>query len=273
MKIIAESGGTKAVWILHNKEGKSLRQIETLGIRPKMTSNEKIRAILLEVQSQLNKNEILEIAIYCSGCHNRANAIFLKSEIQKVFGDATKIEVYSDLVIAALAALGKNKGVVGILGTGSVAFVWDGCEVQQIFGGKGFPGGDEGSGADLGKHLLQYCISNDGELTQRLKAEIGNFEQFSQQAYDSDAPARKFADLTYFIYKNRDKKEMKNIIFQSFSNYFSMLDKMNCKNRTIALVGSIAFLFQKEITSVSRKYGWKIKKIVRSPIDEIISKN
>lgn len=73
--------------------------------------------------------------------------------------------VESDALIAAHGALGDDDGAVAILGTGSV-FATKANGVVRTIGGWGFVVGDQGSGAVLGRSLMQEALlAHDGVRT------------------------------------------------------------------------------------------------------------
>ncbi|MEM6462519.1 MAG: BadF/BadG/BcrA/BcrD ATPase family protein [Pseudomonadota bacterium] len=70
--------------------------------------------------------------------------------------------VESDALIAAHGALGDHNGAVAILGTGSVFASKNDDQIQTV-GGWGFVVGDQGSGAVLGRRLMQRALlAHDG---------------------------------------------------------------------------------------------------------------
>ncbi|WP_136656560.1 BadF/BadG/BcrA/BcrD ATPase family protein [Nitratireductor sp. XY-223] len=87
--------------------------------------------------------------------------------------------VEPDALIAVHGALGAEDGAVAILGTGSVFAAKRGATVHTI-GGWGFVVGDQGSGAVLGRSLMQEALlAHDGirpqtALTGKLLADFDN---------------------------------------------------------------------------------------------------
>ena len=88
------------------------------------------------------------------------------------------VHIVNDGVIAMQGALGPEDGVVGIIGTGSVFVRRRQCETHSI-GGWGFQLSDLGSGARLGRQLLEDCLLTfDGvrpatPLTDQILAAFG----------------------------------------------------------------------------------------------------
>ncbi len=64
----------------------------------------------------------------------------------------------------------KKKGIVAILGTGSNSGYYNGKKIIRNSPGLGYVLGDEGSGAYLGKKVLQYYLYKtfDAELHDRI---------------------------------------------------------------------------------------------------------
>ena len=167
VKLIADSGATKAEWCLL-REGKK-KTIFTQGISPYFLNTEQITDLLLkELKPKLKNIEVDEIFYYGTGCANPVNAKSVKKALQKVFPES-KVDVNHDLMAAARALCGNNKGVACILGTGSNSCYFDGKKIVKNSPGLGYVLGDEGSGAYLGKKVIQYYLYGtfDDELRGR----------------------------------------------------------------------------------------------------------
>ena len=67
---------------------------------------------------------------------------------------SASVHVFSDLTGAARGLLGKEKGFICMIGTGSNSGYYDGRNIIANVPPLGFILGDEGSGAFLGKKLL-----------------------------------------------------------------------------------------------------------------------
>ena len=116
IKLIADSGSTKAEWCLLN--GKTKKTFLTQGLSPYFLSAEQITHIIeRELQPRLQHIEHDEIYFYGTGCSNAENIRLVKKAIQKVFTHAT-VAVDHDLMGAARALGGKKKDVACIRGTG-----------------------------------------------------------------------------------------------------------------------------------------------------------
>ena len=158
VKLIADSGSTKAEWCL--LDGKKKRTIITQGISPYFLSSAQVKELLQkELQPKMKGAVVDEIFYYGTGCSNPANAKVIQSALKGIFPQ-TKIVVQHDLMGAAKALCGNEKGIACILGTGSNSCFYNGKTIVKNSPGLGFILGDEGSGAYLGKKVIQYFLYN-----------------------------------------------------------------------------------------------------------------
>lgn len=109
VKLIADSGATKAEWCLLQNGRK--KTIFTQGISPYFLNTEQIKGLLQkELLPKLKKGEVDEIYYYGTGCANPTNAKSVKKAITGIFNNS-KIEVTHDLMGAARALCGRKKGL------------------------------------------------------------------------------------------------------------------------------------------------------------------
>ncbi len=81
----------------------------------------------------------------------------VETALEDAFGDAAALLVASDAEVARVGALGGADGVLVVAGTGSIAVgSFDGLPVRV--GGWGWPVGDEGSGAWLGREAVGLVL-------------------------------------------------------------------------------------------------------------------
>lgn len=109
-----------------------------------------------------------------------------------------RAHIESDAVVALKGALGDDDGVVAAIGTGSVYGVQRAGAVRMI-GGWGFQLGDQGSGARMGRDLLEAALlAHDGlaELTPLLGDVLGEHGgPMGVVAFGRFAPPADFARL------------------------------------------------------------------------------
>jgi glucosamine kinase len=160
MKLIADAGATKISWAIIHKE--EVIKFKTSGYNPNISDSNYLRQLLISgFPADFDSNGIMEI-LYCgAGC----GSVFGKDRVQKAlkyfFQKVSDINVLTDLEGAAKGMLGQKSGVIGILGTGANAGLYDGNSIIKSPPSVGFMLGDEGSGAYLGKELTKKILRNE----------------------------------------------------------------------------------------------------------------
>ena len=200
--LIADSGSTKCEWCLLQNGKKKL--LMTQGISPYFFDAVQIEEILRrELLPGLKETKIEAIYYYGTGCGSAANRRMMKSAIKKVFPQAD-IDVAIDLMGAARSLCGKEKGIACILGTGSNSCYFNGKNILKNSPGLGYVLGDEGSGAYLGKKVLQYYLYNtfDEDLRYKFDARyVTNQSEILENLYKRPLPNRYLASFAPFSFR------------------------------------------------------------------------
>ena len=273
VKLIADSGATKAEWslLLNGKQ----KTILTQGISPYFLSEEQISDILAKELTPHVKNAgVDEIHYYGTGCANPDNAKLVKRAIKKVFPSAS-IEVSHDLLGAARACCGKSKAMVANLGTGSFCCYYDGKKIAKETPGIGYALGDEGSGAYLGKRVVQYYLYNtfDEDLRARFDYKyVTNRAEILENVYKKPFPNRYLASFAMFLAENRNHYMIENIIEDCLNDFFFT---HLCKYKEIwkyplNFVGSVAFGFKDVLEELCHSYEFELGKVLKKPMSGLI---
>jgi glucosamine kinase len=272
-KLIADSGATKAEWVLiHNGKKKNLF---TQGISPYFLSQDEIVALLRsELVKKLKGAEPDEIYYYGTGCANPANAKSVKQALKKVFPMA-RIEVETDLMAAARAVCGKEKGLACILGTGSNSCYYNGKKIVKNSPGLGYVLGDEGSGAYLGKKVIQYYLYNtfDEDLRARFDAKfVTTNVEILNNVYKKPLPNRYLASFTMFLAENRGHYMVENIIEDGLNDFFfqHLCKYAEVWKLPVSFVGSVADGFKDVIAELCRAYEFELGTILKNPMPGLV---
>jgi len=273
IKLIVDSGSTKANWCLIN--GKKKKRFNTQGISPYFLSAHQMENIFLhEVKPVLKNNQPDEIYYYGTGCSTPANVTLVKKTLKKVFPDA-KIEVTHDLLGAAKALCGNQKGIACILGTGSNSCYFDGKKIIKNSPGIGYILGDEGSGAYLGRKVVQYFLYNtfEGELMDRFIARFNTHgNDILDAVYKKPLANRYLASFAIFLSENRGHYMIENIIEDGLNDFFfqHIYKYKESWSLPIHFVGSIAYVFQDVLKEMCINYELEPGKILQSPMEGLI---
>ena len=268
--LIADSGATKAEWCLLT--GQKKKTVFTAGISPYFLSTEEIRTLVQnEVLSQLKDVVVEKLFFYGTGCANPANAKSVKKAMQAVFPSA-HVSVHTDLMAAARALCGNEKGIACILGTGSNSCFYNGKAITKNSPGLGYVLGDEGSGAYLGKKVLQYYLYDtfDEDLRSRFDARyVTTPVEILDNVYKKPLPNRYLASFALFLAENRGHYMIENIIEDGLNDFFFQhLNKYNeVWKYPVNFVGSVANGFKDVIENLCASYEFELGKILKNPME------
>jgi N-acetylglucosamine kinase-like BadF-type ATPase len=273
IKLIADSGSTKAEWCL--LEGKKKKIIYTQGLSPYFLSTEQIQHIIeQELKSKMKQAEPEEIFFYGTGCSSPDNKRSVLKALKKVFPKAV-ITVDHDLMGAARALCGKEKGIACILGTGSNSCFYNGKKIVKNSPGLGYVLGDEGSGAYLGKKVIQYFLYNtfDEDLMDRFAARFNtNSYEILEAVYQKPLPNRYLASFAIFLAENRGHYMVENIIEDGFNDFFfnHIYKYRESWTLPINFIGSVAFGFKDVLKDMCNSYELQLGKVLQKPMDGLI---
>ncbi|MBL0882414.1 MAG: N-acetylglucosamine kinase [Chitinophagaceae bacterium] len=274
VRLIADSGATKCEWcVLEN--GKKKKTIYTQGISPYFLSGPEIIVLLeKELLPQLKKITIQEIYFYGTGLGNPNNIKIVKSVFKKLFPTA-KTEVQNDLLAAARALCGKSKGIACILGTGANSCFYNGRKMVKNSPGLGYILGDEGSGAYLGKKVVQYYLYNtyDEELKARFeKRFMVTPMDILENVYKKPLANRYLASYAIFLAENRGHYMIENIIEDGLNDFFfiHLYKYRESWTHPIHFVGSIAFGFKDVLKELCSTYELELGRVLKAPMQGLI---
>jgi glucosamine kinase len=271
--LIADSGATKAEWcLLQNGKKKNLF---TQGISPYFLSTEQIIELLeAELMKKLRNAGVEQVFYYGTGCASPANAQIVKKALKKLFPGA-RVEVQTDLMAAARAVCGREKGLACILGTGSNSCYYNGKKIVSNSPGIGYVLGDEGSGAYLGRKVIQYYLYNtyDEDLRARFDARfVTTASEILDNVYKKPLPNRYLAGFTLFLAENRGHYMIENIIEDGLNDFFF---QHLCKypevwKLPVSFVGSVAHGFRDVIADLCSSYEFELGTILKNPMQGLV---
>lgn len=273
MLLIADSGSTKTHWCVIDKNGKKL--IQTIGINPYQMNNFAIKEVLeKELYPYISPENIKDVQFYGAGCSTEQKCTAVDSVLQDFFTKAS-IDVHHDLLGAARALCGHEKGIASILGTGCNSCYYDGKEIKEQMYSLGYVLGDEGGGTYLGKRLIQafYQGALPTEVHNLFKEEFNPvLENILDNIYNKPRPNRFLASFSPFILRNIDHPYFYDLVSSSFDEFFTkyVLKFQEARNTQIHFLGSIAFHFRDILKESARKADLQIGKIYESPMQGLV---
>ena len=275
MIIIADGGSTKTNWCLIDDSGKKI-YYNTEGYNPYFVSSEYIIGSLNKgLPKDLPFDQITEVNYYGAGVHNQEKAKIIEVAMQVFFKNA-KIFIGHDLLAAARALLGTNKGFAAILGTGTNSCIYDGGDVEFNIDSAAYILGDEGSGCHIGKKILTDYIRGYMPLEVRevfWETYKITPDEVMDAVYTKPLANRFCASFSKFVYDNNVNIEYsRNIVKTSFVDFFTNLVSHypNYKDYSFNCIGSVGYNFRNVLEETAEEFGMKVGRILRSPIDDLV---
>ncbi len=274
IQLVADSGSTKAEWCLLQK-GKKKKTVITQGISPYFLNGEQIQALLRKELLPGLKNIVPgEVHYYGTGCSNPANVKMLRQALKQVLPHSV-INVEHDLLGAAKALCGREKGIACILGTGSNSCFYNGKKIIKNSPGLGYILGDEGSGAYLGKKVVQYFLYNtfDADLMDRFHARFNmDASAILDAVYKQPLPNRFLAAFTIFLVENRGHYMIENIIEDGLNDFFfnHVYKYRESWSLPIHFVGSVAYGFKDVLKEMCSSYELELGRVIKKPMDGLV---
>ena len=271
--LIADSGSSKTEWCLI-VDGKK-KTIVTQGLSPYFLGEKEIIDIVdKEVKSKLKGIEIEQLYFYGTGCSNSAFVKMFINIFKQLFTNA-KVEVNHDLMASARALCGHHKGIACILGTGSNSCFYNGTKITKNSPGLGFILGDEGSGAYMGKKVLQYYLYNtfDADLMDRFN-ELYKTDRTKilNAVYKEPLPNKYLASFAIFLKENRGHFMVENIIEDGLNDFFfnHVYKYKECWTMPVNFTGSVAWGFKDVLQDLCNSYELQLGRVEKSPMSGLI---
>ena len=271
--LIADSGSTKCEWRRVGARGGST--YFTQGMSPYFLTGQQMEDVIrTELLKQMKKDDLSEVHFYGTGNKNPRNAQLIKKVLQRVFPKAL-ITVDHDLLGAARALCHYEPGVACILGTGSNSCYFNGRRIVRNSPGLGYVLGDEGSGAYLGKKVIQYYLYDIFELELKEKFEKKyNLDAATilENVYQKPLANRYLASFTLFLSENRGHYMIENILEDGINDFFyNHISRYPESTRyPVHFTGSIAYYFKDVVLSLCEWYGMRPGAFLKSPIDGLV---
>lgn len=269
--LIADSGSTKTDWCLI-QSGKCRQKTKTAGMNPLLQTKAQMAKMLeTELSIEEPSEAVAQVIFYGAGVKDTEVQEELKSVLSAHFETAA-IDIHSDLLAAARATCGHEKGVACILGTGSNSGYYNGKIIKHQNPSLGYIIGDEGSGAFLGKRVLQYYFYRtfDEELSGAFQQKYGdNLSPVLNKVYREPFANRYLATFVQFLIEHRGHYMVENIIEDAFIDFHQrhILKYRESWNYPIHFCGAVAYEFKDIIVSLHEQYGLETGNIVKAPMD------
>lgn len=273
MLLVADSGSTKADWILTRPDNQTIH-FRTKGINPFFLSEKDITQVFQnasEIQEYVD--QVKEIYFFGAGCSSPDRREVISNALSKVFKNAF-VSVDIDIIASIYATCGTSEGICCILGTGSNISYFDGRKIHESKHGLGYILGDEGAGSFFGRKLLTSFLygTMPDELSASFKEKFNvDKESVIKRIYQQSAPNSFLASFAPFMSDHVDHPFIAGLLKAGFEEFVETNIKSypDYRKQVCHFVGSIAFHFKEILTEVCEQKGVRVGKILKHPIEEL----
>jgi len=216
-----------------------------------------------------------QVLVYGAGCGSEQRSASMRAALEPLWPDGTSITVQNDLMGAARGLCGTRSGLVLIIGTGMNAGYFDGSYLYRPMPSLGWILGDEGSGADIGRTLLQDAFYRrmPAELIEALFGTEGpDLENVLEQIHRLPFPARAMAARTAKLAPLLEHPYVRDLIVSRFHALVEILVAFfppeQCTE--VYATGSVAWGFRELLSEVLLDHGMTLMVVERDPLPGLV---
>lgn len=270
MILVADSGSSKIDWRLMEKDG-SIRQSQTPGFNPYYQPLDHLRVSIRDILlPETQGRAVSHVFYYGTGVSSERNQDLVRSVFLEFFPGA-RVAIEWDLLGAARALCGHEKGIACILGTGSNSCQYDGTKISDQVANLGWILADEGSGTSLGKTLLIDYLRK--KMPEKLAVQFHERfpftrEEFLERIYQQEKPSTFLATFSKFIFQHLKEPYCYQLVYKAFSDFYenNVMKYAGYQETKVHFVGSIAFYYSDLVRQVANDKGITVKNILETPI-------
>jgi glucosamine kinase len=274
MLLVVDSGSTKSDWVL--VQDQENLNFNTMGLNPYFHDEDTVYNAIQANSELFHFTEVVtELYFYGAGCSAPHLNSIIERGLQRAFPNAT-IHVGHDLTACAYATYTGIPAISCIIGTGSNSCYFDGNIVSEVIPALGYILGDEGSGSYFGKQLLaNYLYKRLPEhIHQSFLNETGlDKDQIVDHVYKQPNANVYLASMMKFIIKHANDPYIEEMIFKGFVHFIEIHVKCYDNHRVVPVhfIGSIAYLFRKQLEKACGVNSVELGNIIQKPIDGLIA--
>ncbi|MFY0601547.1 MAG: hypothetical protein JXR03_17865 [Cyclobacteriaceae bacterium] len=271
MILVGDAGGTKTDWRII--DGDRIIEKATKGFNAAIDDP---TSFISNTQKELYPffESTDKVYLYAAGAATLESGNSFSDQFSNLFQPTTIIEIQNDLVAAGRALFGHERGMVGILGTGSALGMYETGQVKDRVPSLGYALGDEGSGFFLAKKLISSVLR--GQFPAELKSSfLKSYPDFSEKniieaVYRQPNPNRNLAAYTHFLNDHINHPFIFELVFDAFKVYFQAFNLSDeNKEKKWRFSGSVAFYFEEILKKAGSDFDLYIDKIIQSPVEEL----
>lgn len=275
MIAVVFSGSRYADWRLAEK-GRILHGFRTTGINPYI-QDERFIFQMLNKNTQLinNAEKIRKIYFFGAGASSKER----QEKIEKVFSNFfknAKVKASHDMLASAISTFGNEKGIIGIIGSGSNAAYYNGRKVVENNYGLGYILADEASTNWQARQILKDFLTESmpqGFREKLLHKHNIDRKVILDKTYNSPNPNIFLTSFADFILENKDDPYMEGIIKKGLEKYvktYLVPLSETYPDSTLNFTGSVANNYADWLREIANENHLAVGTIIREPVQNLV---
>ena len=277
--LIADAGGTSTDWLFIRRNESITLEVKRMscgGINAALMQEEEMVVRMRDISRILPASGEISVYFYGAGCAGEKQCSTVECALRKFSClENASIVIMSDLAGAGRALLGRDRGIACILGTGSASGLYDGDEIVESVPSLGYILGDEGSGASIGRRILNSVYKGNfpSDVTDAFYRKYHySVQDILENVYRQPAPNAFMASFSRFAFDHKDNYAVRELIVDEFRLFV----KRNLKKYelygdvSVGFCGSIAYYFQDLLREACSAEKIMVGEIMRSPVEGLL---
>lgn len=269
------SGSRYADWRLADKN-RILYGFRTSGINSYIQDERYINQLLNKNTNLINNAEkIKKIYFFGAGASSKERQEKIESIFNQFFKNA-KVKVNHDLLASAISTFGDDKGIIGIIGSGSNAAYYNGKKIVPNNFGLGYILADEGSTNWLGKNLLKdFLTDNLPPVIREKLLQSHNIDRkiILEKIYNTPNPNIFLTSFADFIYENHRDPYMNQSIKKGLDKYvktYLVPLSEQYPDSTFNFTGSVANNYPDQLRAAAEDNHILVNEIIQEPVQNLV---
>ena len=275
MIAVVFSGSRYADWRLAEK-GRILHGFRTTGINPYI-QDERFIFQLLNKNTQLinNAEKIRKIYFFGAGASSKERQEKIEKVFSTFFKNAT-VKASHDMLASAISTFGNEKGIIGIIGSGSNAAYYNGRKVVENNYGLGYILADEASTNWQARQILKDFLTESmpqGFREKLLHKHNIDRKVILDKTYNSPNPNIFLTSFADFILENKDDPYMEGIIKKGLEKYvktYLVPLSETYPDSTLNFTGSVANNYADWLREIAKENHLAVGTIIREPVQNLV---
>ncbi|WP_149526683.1 hypothetical protein [Sphingobacterium hotanense] len=275
MIAVVYSGSRYADWRLAEK-GRILHGFRTTGINPYIQDERFIQQLLNKNTQLINNAErIRKIYFFGAGASSRERQLKIEKAFMQFFKNA-KVKASHDVLASAISTFGNEKGIIGIIGSGSNAAYYSGRKIIDNNYGLGYILADEGSTNWQARCVLKDFLTEampQGFREKLLRKHNIDRKTILDKVYNTPNPNIFLTSLADFFLDNKEDPYMEGIIKRGLDIYvktYLVPLSESYPDATLNFTGSVANNYSEWLREIADDYHLNVGTIIREPVQNLI---